>query len=88
MLPILPFQNPVISQEMEEYLQYLWCLAAAVSELLTISENINPHIRSFDVECNGGGGKIKLIWSLLQTLHVYYTVTNSLIKSNSVKEKK
>lgn len=84
MLPILLFQNPVISQEMEEYLQYLWCLAAAVSELLTISENINPHIRSFDVECNGGGGKIKLIWSL----HVYYTVTNSLIKSNSVKEKK
>lgn len=70
MLPILPFQNPEISQEMEDYLEYLWCLITAISELLTVFENINPHITSFDVECNEGGGKIKFIWSLLQAQHV------------------
>lgn len=66
MLPILPFHNPEISQEMDDYLQYLWCLITAVSEFLTVFENINPHIMPFDVECNGGRGKIKFIWSLLQ----------------------
>lgn len=75
MLPILPYQNPVISQEMEDYLQYLWCLVSSISELLTVFENIDPHIMSFDVECNAGGRKI--ICSLLQALYVYYILTNT-----------
>lgn len=36
-------------------------------------------------KCNGWGGKIKFVWSLLQGLHVHYILTNTWKKNNSVR---